>query len=511
MSASIARRWATSSTAPSPSMSAFRRSASPAAMSSACRTGIDWATAALAEPLACVLNGQENMGVSLGDRVVIIGAGPIGILHLKLALLAGARQVIVVEPSASRRAAAERLGALAIDPGVADVKALVKDAHRRARRRRGHRRDRRAVGRQPGADARPQGRPHQPVRRLLDRRHAAHRRQSHPLQRAGDHRRERLEAAPLRHGAEPHCQWPHRRLRSGDASPAARRTSAAPWRVRRGGRGAEGSSSKECRDEGSPARHRLWHQRRQGVRVRSCRQAAAQGAAPDADHLRPSGMGGDGRREHLERDRRGACGMERADELVVSIGLTGTCPTIVLMDEESRPLRNAILYLDNRGAARSPGWRPPSAARTPSSSAPAIISACRPASPRPCAGSSARNRRCGSAPGGRIPQHLRRRPIDRAAVRPTRRTRPIRACSRCGAGRDTWSNRCAALASIRHRARDPGAMSAMGGTSPPRRPRPPACRPERRWRSARPIRRRPSLAVDLRRPRSAFESMGRRA
>jgi xylulokinase len=41
----------------------------------------------------------------------------------------------------------------------------------------------------------------------------------------------------------------------------------------------------------------------------------------------------------------------RPDEFVVSVGLTGTCPTIVLMDEASRPLRNAILYLDNRGAA----------------------------------------------------------------------------------------------------------------------------------------------------------------
>jgi L-iditol 2-dehydrogenase len=91
-------------------------------------SGIDWAKAALAEPLACVLNGQENMGLSLGDRVVIIGAGPIGIMHLKLALLAGARQVIAVEPSASRRAAAQRLGATVVDPGSGDVKAFVKDA-----------------------------------------------------------------------------------------------------------------------------------------------------------------------------------------------------------------------------------------------------------------------------------------------------------------------------------------------------------------------------------------------
>jgi xylulokinase len=39
-----------------------------------------------------------------------------------------------------------------------------------------------------------------------------------------------------------------------------------------------------------------------------------------------------------------------AEETIVSVGLTGTCPTIVLMDEAARPQRNAILYLDNRAA-----------------------------------------------------------------------------------------------------------------------------------------------------------------
>ena len=89
---------------------------------------IDWAQAALAEPLACVLNGQENMGISLGDSVVIIGAGPIGLLHLKTAMLAGARRILVVEPNPERRAAAERLGASAIDPGTGAVSTFVKDA-----------------------------------------------------------------------------------------------------------------------------------------------------------------------------------------------------------------------------------------------------------------------------------------------------------------------------------------------------------------------------------------------
>ncbi len=39
-----------------------------------------------------------------------------------------------------------------------------------------------------------------------------------------------------------------------------------------------------------------------------------------------------------------------ADERIVSVGLTGTCPTVVLMDEAGQPLRPAILYLDTRAA-----------------------------------------------------------------------------------------------------------------------------------------------------------------
>jgi L-iditol 2-dehydrogenase len=67
-------------------------------------------SAALAEPLACCINGQRNAGVQLGDTVVILGAGPIGLMHAALARVAGARQVIVSEPNAARRQAAADRG-----------------------------------------------------------------------------------------------------------------------------------------------------------------------------------------------------------------------------------------------------------------------------------------------------------------------------------------------------------------------------------------------------------------
>lgn len=51
--------------------------------------------AALAEPLSCVFNAFERHNVRPGDVVLIIGAGPIGVMHAKLHLMAGAGAVIM--------------------------------------------------------------------------------------------------------------------------------------------------------------------------------------------------------------------------------------------------------------------------------------------------------------------------------------------------------------------------------------------------------------------------------
>ena len=56
-----------------------------------------------------------------------VGAGPIGLLHLKLARLSGARTVLVSEPNAARRAAAVAAGAdAAVDPRADDLRDLVR-------------------------------------------------------------------------------------------------------------------------------------------------------------------------------------------------------------------------------------------------------------------------------------------------------------------------------------------------------------------------------------------------
>jgi L-iditol 2-dehydrogenase len=88
---------------------------------------MDFDAAALAEPLACCINGQRNAGVRMGDTVVVLGAGPIGLMHAALARVAGARQVIVSEPNALRRqAAAERGVDHVCDPASESLEAFVK-------------------------------------------------------------------------------------------------------------------------------------------------------------------------------------------------------------------------------------------------------------------------------------------------------------------------------------------------------------------------------------------------
>lgn len=72
--------------------------------------GLGFAEASVAEPLACVLNGQELARVGTGDDVVIIGAGPIGCLHARLARSRGAGRVFLADLNAERLAmSAERV------------------------------------------------------------------------------------------------------------------------------------------------------------------------------------------------------------------------------------------------------------------------------------------------------------------------------------------------------------------------------------------------------------------
>ena len=71
---------------------------------------VDYLSATLAEPLACVINGQEAMQIQLGDTVAVIGAGPIGIMHAELARSRGAGKVFLINRSQPRLDRARPLG-----------------------------------------------------------------------------------------------------------------------------------------------------------------------------------------------------------------------------------------------------------------------------------------------------------------------------------------------------------------------------------------------------------------
>jgi L-iditol 2-dehydrogenase len=72
---------------------------------------VSFEEAAVTEPLACVLHGVEEARVKLGDSVAIIGAGPIGLLHLLTVKKMGAEKAIVIDLVEERLNFAEKLGA----------------------------------------------------------------------------------------------------------------------------------------------------------------------------------------------------------------------------------------------------------------------------------------------------------------------------------------------------------------------------------------------------------------
>ncbi len=72
--------------------------------------GMPYEEAAFLEPLSCVVHSMADVAVRKGDRVLVIGAGPIGLLHLLLAKMKGA-EVIITGFEEERLALAKSLGA----------------------------------------------------------------------------------------------------------------------------------------------------------------------------------------------------------------------------------------------------------------------------------------------------------------------------------------------------------------------------------------------------------------
>ena len=77
--------------------------------------GVGFAEASAAEPFACAINAQEQLGIEPGDDVVIFGAGPIGCMHVRIARgVHGAGSIILIDINSERL----KMSADAVKPDV---------------------------------------------------------------------------------------------------------------------------------------------------------------------------------------------------------------------------------------------------------------------------------------------------------------------------------------------------------------------------------------------------------
>lgn len=91
------------------------------------KDGVDPLVAAMTEPVSCCIHGIDLCQIKVGDEVLIIGGGPIGLMMLQLAKLAGASKLVLSEPVAEKRDLALKLGAdIVLNPLEDDVTSILK-------------------------------------------------------------------------------------------------------------------------------------------------------------------------------------------------------------------------------------------------------------------------------------------------------------------------------------------------------------------------------------------------
>ena len=87
--------------------------------------GVPATQAAIIEPVACAYNGQKLAGMQRAETALIVGCGPLGLIHTGLAKSLGVERVAAIDPIAGRREMATRFGAdLVLEPGPDAAEAL---------------------------------------------------------------------------------------------------------------------------------------------------------------------------------------------------------------------------------------------------------------------------------------------------------------------------------------------------------------------------------------------------
>jgi 2-desacetyl-2-hydroxyethyl bacteriochlorophyllide A dehydrogenase len=85
---------------------------------------LDLEVAALTEPTAVAVHDVRRAAVARGEKVLVVGGGPVGLLIAVVARLEGA-DVLILEPDEYRRSVSEGLGFQVRDPGADDVSRVV--------------------------------------------------------------------------------------------------------------------------------------------------------------------------------------------------------------------------------------------------------------------------------------------------------------------------------------------------------------------------------------------------
>jgi 2-desacetyl-2-hydroxyethyl bacteriochlorophyllide A dehydrogenase len=92
--------------------------------------GLSLELAALTEPMAVALRTVQRSGMRVGDSVVILGGGPIGLLVAELGRMGGAMPIIISEVSPYRANLASKLGFKVVIPNKDDLEKRVRDLTR---------------------------------------------------------------------------------------------------------------------------------------------------------------------------------------------------------------------------------------------------------------------------------------------------------------------------------------------------------------------------------------------
>jgi 2-desacetyl-2-hydroxyethyl bacteriochlorophyllide A dehydrogenase len=88
-------------------------------------TGLSLKEAALAEPVAVAVHDVRRSELKRGQKALVVGGGPIGLLIASVATAAGG-EVLVSEPNADRRQLIDRVGSRTVDPST-DLAAVIED------------------------------------------------------------------------------------------------------------------------------------------------------------------------------------------------------------------------------------------------------------------------------------------------------------------------------------------------------------------------------------------------